>query len=278
MTLLWGCSESSTNSIDEPKFNLEHVSDTIYSNIVFETYSLLYHLPATYHHYRESGYPVIYLLDGKDLLFDDFELADGGVAGIVDSLTEVGEIPECIIVAIGYKYEDKRSRDFLYPYDDINSDSGGGDKYYLFLRDELIPFIDECFNTSGVENRTLAGYSASGNEVMYSMFQYNEAEGAIFENYLAGSPRLYYHDFYILDAAKSCFERSPNNYPFKFYMAQGDGKFELTYETYMTFLLPFQDEYLHEGDMFKWEIIPEVNHYFAHTPVITNGLIYLFSN
>lgn len=273
--LSFNCSDSSTNPNDN-LFNPERVPDSIYSNIVNDTYSLYYHLPQNYNHSKEGGYPVIYLLDGDYLLYDDIEYHLLGTAAIVDSLYCDGLIPECIVVAIGYKYENQRIRDFLFPFDEINPESGGGDKFYLFLRDELIPFVDGSFNSSGIKDRTLLGYSSGGNAVMYAMFQYDETDGAVFENYLAGSPRLYYHDFYILEAAKICFQRNFNIYPHKFYMAQGDGKFEISNSTLMTFLFPFERYYLHEGDQFKWEILPNVNHAHAAEPAFYNGLIYLF--
>lgn len=273
--LFLNCSDLSTNPNDN-SFNLELVPDSIYSNVVSDTYSLYYHLPQNYDHNKEGGYPVIYLLDGAYLLYDDVEYQIMGAATIVDSLYLIGLIPECIVVGIGYKYENQRIRDFLYPYDEINADSGGGDKFYLFLRDELIPFVDGSFNSSGIKDRTLVGYSSGGYAVMYAMFQYDETEGAVFENYLAGSPRLYYHDFYILEASKICFQRNPNTYPHKFYMAQGDGKFEILHSTLMTFLFPFERYYLHPEDQFKMEIFPDVNHAHASEPAIYNGLIYLF--
>ena len=275
--LIYSCASDNNTVEPDIPFNLTAVPDTLYSYIVGDVYRLHYRLPSGYDHNKSEGYPVIFVLDGDYILYDDYSTHTGGMVGIADSLHRDGLLPDCIIVGVGYKYRDQRARDFLYPYDDINFESGGGDKYYFFLKDELIPFIDEHFNTAGVEDRTLLGYSAGGNAIMYAMFQYDQNEGTVFQHYLAASPRLYYHNFYLLDIAKSCYERTPDNYPFDFYMGQGTGKFELYMETLDSFVRPFQNLYLHNFDRFKLDIFPEVNHADAFRYCFYSGLRYLFN-
>ncbi|MHA1510825.1 MAG: hypothetical protein ACTSRX_03800, partial [Promethearchaeota archaeon] len=86
----------------------------------------------------------MYLLDG-DWLFDGSNptfIDEGGIAKLVYDLGNSGAIPQSILVAIGeISIEDgvnNRNRDFLYE----------PSNFFNFIKDELIPYIDNNYNTS----------------------------------------------------------------------------------------------------------------------------------
>ena len=72
-----------------------------YSDRVEDSYKVYISLPIGYDPQYPDGYPVIYLLDA-DWYFDgsSARIGDGGVAGIVSSLSESGRIPRAILVGI----------------------------------------------------------------------------------------------------------------------------------------------------------------------------------
>jgi enterochelin esterase-like enzyme len=135
-------------------------------------------LPEGYDPLRPVGYPVIYLLDG-DWYFDGshWRLGDGGVVGITSRLAAAGDIPQVILVGIGYVGDNNRGEDFL----------GGFYPFYRFLTEELIPFIDEEYHTDPSAGRTLIGHSDGGYFTLYAFFQSNMLPERPFRRFIAFS-------------------------------------------------------------------------------------------
>ena len=75
-------------------------------------------------------------------------IGDGGLAGIVSALSESGRIPKAIVMGIGYVTRNQRGRDLLWAYE----------KFYAFLTEELIPFVDREYRTDIISPRTLVGH------------------------------------------------------------------------------------------------------------------------
>ncbi len=138
-------------------------------------------LPNGYYETNEE-YPVIYVLDGNRNF--------GIVEGIVKLLKIGMDAPKVIVVGIGYKTDLKhakyRSRDYLPTISENLEYSGGASKFLSFLEEELIPNIKSSYRVSS--NRLLAGISYSGLFTMYTLFN----KPSLFNNYLIGSPSLYY--------------------------------------------------------------------------------------
>ena len=199
LVVLSGCvgtAPSLTSTAPNPEKS-RNVPGLFYSSYVGDYFEIYVNLPASYDENRPEGYPVIYLLDA-DWYFDgsDVRLSNGGVKGIVTRLTENGSIPEVILVGIGYIYgENHRERDFLYPFDASVDNSGGGEKFYSFLENELIPLIDAKFNTNTSE-RTLIGHSYGGYFTLYALLKYRPSH-MLFTNFIAVSPVNYYHENYL---------------------------------------------------------------------------------
>lgn len=147
----------------------------ITSNVVSDSFYILISVPDGYYT-SDKKYPVLYVLDG-DIAF--------GMAASIARYLQIGEnIPELIIVGIGYGKIDKsagekRRRDYR------PVKSGGAENFLLFIKDELIPYIDSNYRTIP-NDRTINGYSIGGLFTLYALF----TQPDIFNRYIVGSPSL----------------------------------------------------------------------------------------
>lgn len=118
----------------------------------------------------ESGYPVVFALDGDQEHVMSFASRMHAVR------------PELIVV--GVENVD-RSRDmFPNPASERGGRGGGGRLFLEFLTSELIPHIEKTYATNG--HRTLSGQSNSGFFVLFAMATSPDA----FDAYLASSPMI----------------------------------------------------------------------------------------
>lgn len=136
-----------------------------------QTYRLSIWLPPSYSDQVHS-YPTLFLLD-SDLLF-------GAAANLALPLMWGEELPEFIIVGVGY--ENLRS------YDEWAERRRHHFKqepalFLSFLASELIPFVDHHYRTDPSE-RAITGHSLGGYFVWYTLFH----QPALFRRYCAGSP------------------------------------------------------------------------------------------
>ena len=113
----------------------------------------------------------------------DFNFNSGVIGGIRYAAL-LGEMPEFIIV--GIKNTD-RSKD-IFPeevtYPDGSKGGGRADRYLDFIRDELIPHIDEVYRTE--KFRVLYGTSNTGFTTVYALFHNPDTANA----YVAASATL----------------------------------------------------------------------------------------
>ncbi|MDK1289838.1 alpha/beta hydrolase-fold protein [Pseudoalteromonas umbrosa] len=124
-------------------------------------------------------YPVIYTLDGWTLS----EL----VGGVVRHLSQTASMPEAIVVSIDQNYV-KGITPQLYSSDSgwaenpkekaFWSDDNGADHYLSFLKDELIPFINERYRTNHF--KTLVSMSPTASFAMHSLISQPELFNAHF--------------------------------------------------------------------------------------------------
>jgi predicted alpha/beta superfamily hydrolase len=100
------------------------------------------------------------------------------------------ELPSnCIIVTIGHRgdWEAKRRRDFI-PSDvtkNREEDFGNADKFYAFLKTELLPYIDKKYPNQ--KTKSFVGHSFSGLFCLYAALR-NEN---LFDHYFAISPSVW---------------------------------------------------------------------------------------
>jgi len=170
----------SNNELENVQISFE---ETITSKIINDDYPIYYFLPDSYT--ATKRYPVIYLLDG--------DWHTKRVAREINQLWKENAIPECILVGIGNANE--RMRDYTYPADKYNKGSGHGDKYYEFLRDELLPHVESKYSID-TTRRTIAGHSLGGFFTLYAMLK-EEKETPLFHGFIAASASIFWVDGYL---------------------------------------------------------------------------------
>jgi predicted alpha/beta superfamily hydrolase len=140
---------------------------TLRSSLLEEDRRILVRLPRHYALDSSARFPVLYKFDGDNGLqrYDD----------VIDVLSSVDAMPELIVVAIP-NGRGMRNRD-LTPaslHQDGTEDGkmgtgemGRGDRFLDFLQQELIPYIDQHYRTTG--ERILAGHSRGALLVVQSL-------------------------------------------------------------------------------------------------------------
>ncbi len=177
----------------------------LYSNYVKDSFSIFVSLPKGYTKINHAQYPVIYLLDAN-AYFD-------AVSGHIENLCKSSLYRKSVLIGIGYKnafqMDSLRSRDYTYPLalvsDSLNI-SGGADKFYNFIKQELIPYIDTTYNTQK-NDRTLMGHSLGGYFTLFALQQDITNTSTTFSNYIAASPSLDYRNQYIISQFQQLAER-----------------------------------------------------------------------
>ncbi len=152
---------------------------TLYSNGLETEYHIKVLLPESYAK-SDKKYPVLYLLDGDH--------AFGMAADIVTYMQYGKHIPEMIIVSPSYNDKNgpsdggknQRRRDFSpFKWDGVPSNPSA-DKYFAFLKDTIVTYIDNKYRTKQ-DDRTLWGYSRSGLFILWTLFE----RPGVFNKYIA---------------------------------------------------------------------------------------------
>lgn len=156
----------------------------------------------------ERGYPVTYLLDG-----DENFLVVTSILRRLSATAKAAKqngVEAGIIVGIGYPGESKRDYDYTPPapagppetYLDgkpyRERPSGGGDRFFAFLQDELKPRIERDHKVDR-NRQTLYGTGFGGLFALHVLFNHPEA----FQTYIASSPSVWWNNRYILEEEKS---------------------------------------------------------------------------
>ena len=184
--------QTSSDNISPQRFTLYNsTEEQIYSELIADSFHVFVSIPDDYYS-NEKKYPVLYVLDG-DVAF--------GMASSIARYLQIGEnIPELIIVGIGYGGFDKaagekRRRDYK------PTPTGGAENFLNFLNEQLIPYIDSKYCTIP-DDRIVNGYSIGGLFALYTLFSKPET----FNRYIIGSPSLTWDNNSIF----SYEENSPN--------------------------------------------------------------------
>lgn len=182
------CASFVTSQNSNIRIDLE---DQIDSKILGEKRDLWIHLPNDGVLNPNENYPVVYILDG-------------GVH--MDPLSTIYEnywghhLPKMILVGISNR--SNRTRDLTpskvtsrngFP---MNEDSGGAEKFTQFIAQELIPYIDDKYQTTPY--RTLIGHSYGGLFAINTLVNHSD----LFDNYIAIDPSLDWDDQKLLKEAK----------------------------------------------------------------------------
>jgi hypothetical protein len=178
------------NNSSDIKIGQKH---SLRSQVLNEERPYWVYLPASYDDktYAPQRYCVLYLLDGDA----HFHSASGVVQFMSAGINGNFQIPELIVVAIPNLSQDGRTRDLTPTASQLGPDgkethffanSGGGNNFLKFLREELFPRIESSYRTR--PHRILVGHSFGGLLVLHALLDSPE----LFQAYIAIDPSLWW--------------------------------------------------------------------------------------
>jgi len=151
------------------------------------------------HDRTDDRYPLIVVLDARWMF--------GTVADAVMSMSMGGELPEALVVGVGYpetslrELVQRRAIDYTptaapapaetgvrVPADQL----GGAGRFRVVLVEEIVPFVAERWRTDG--DLTLVGHSFSGLFALDTLLRTPQS----FDRYLLASPSIWWDDRSIL--------------------------------------------------------------------------------
>jgi predicted alpha/beta superfamily hydrolase len=170
------------------------VPDAVESSVLSESRSIHVVLPEKYSPDSGVRYDVLYVLDAED---------DGKrILEIVRALQDrQGFIPPLIVVNVWTMLKWDRDKDLTPNHVADVPTSGGGAAFLSFMRDELIPYVDKKYATSG-EN-VFYGHSYGGLFGMYAFL----SDPKLFKAYVLTDPALWWNHEYIATHAREQFTR-----------------------------------------------------------------------
>ncbi|MGD9158887.1 MAG: alpha/beta hydrolase-fold protein [Desulfobacteraceae bacterium] len=211
----------------EPKFSMPDLkTHHIKSKFVDQEFIITVSMPIVHDNETEK-FPVLYCLDSNFFYPRD----------ITHLLQGVGEVPRFILVGIGYPGKhflssfNLRARD-MTPVEDVidmppaegfvrgvhvpkGIKYGGAKEFLEFIRQELIPFIDNNYPTIK-GNRAINGHSLGGLFGLYVLFNKPDT----FDKYIIGSPSIQWGEEFILKQAET-FVADNNALKANIFMAAG---------------------------------------------------------
>lgn len=172
---------------------------TIHSKILGEDRTIFVYDPDKNGSNLLPSYPTLYLLDENDMTM---------VTGLVKYLSAYNENMTPMLV-VGIDGGPTRIRDLTPTHslvdnvgvvdsdpDSLLKDSGGGERFTQFIRDEVIPYVEQHYKAAPF--RILAGHSVGGLDVVDCLLQHPE----MFDAYFAVSPSFWWDRGYPVSLAK----------------------------------------------------------------------------
>lgn len=169
---------------------------SIHSAFTDDTYVIKIRKPISYN--ASDSFHLVYATDGT--------IGIGNYLLAKDSSWSAQLPGNCIIITIGHTgdWEMKRRRDFIPS--EITGDStavfGSAHRFYSFLKNELIPFIDQKkFNQ---KSKVFIGHSFGGLFCLYAALK-NEK---LFDGYFAISPSVWANHYELMKIEKDIYEKT----------------------------------------------------------------------
>ena len=207
------------------------VGHQIESDILGRNIPVSVYLPNGYNDLSEE-YQCHYVFDGN--------LIGRAYAGLVDYFSQLGEIPEGIIIGMNHNRR----------FDNKN--------YSDFIQKELIPFIDSTYRTN--RYRLIAGHSSAG---FHASQIYLDSHG-LFDSYIIGSP------VEINVSLESVLRDSLSN----LYVAFAENDFPEIVERCEKLQTSFQKGYT--GGLIKIDMISNKDHFSSFPSVIANSFEFIY--
>jgi len=250
------------------KENLYNTQVKIFhSQIIDDDFYLYISLPDDYDQ-SDKKYPVLYLLDG-DVTF-------GMATSIARYLQFGNKIPELIIVGIGYGTLKKsegnmKSRDYTISPKRGRSETGGAPKFREFLKEELVPYIEDTYRATPDE-RTISGYSLGSLFAIYTLF----TEPDLFNNYIIGSPHLSWDEYRIFTVQEEAFEKMDDIEAIVF-ISVGSEEDEEKYFNPIDEMVTLIDEKGYESLKMETKVFDGGTHLICPPEALAYGLVSVFS-
>ena len=251
--------KGSVYNTEVKKFNSVAVGDDFY---------IYMSLPQGYEA-TDKTYPVLYILDG--------DMTYGMAVGIARYLQLGGNIPELIIVGIGYgtlkkKEGNMRQRDYS-PTEKSGKEgiTGGAPDFLNFLTYELFPHIDSTYRTDK-NDKAVFGYSIAGLFCFYTLFNKPET----FNRYIIGSPYLLWDSGVIFDEE----ERAAIKFTeinAKVFISVGSEESTEKYFNPIDELVTLLEEREYEGLILETKVFDGGTHLICPPEALSYGLISVFS-
>ncbi len=167
-------------------------ADTVFSSNVKDKFVITIRKPAGYSIAKK--YHHVYMTDGA-IGMGDYVLGK--------SKSWAANIPNnCVIIAISHigDWHEKRSRDLIPSTITKNATAGFGnaDKFYWFLKNELIPFVEKKIPNK--KDRSFIGHSFGGLFCLYTLFK----DDKLFTHHFAISPSCW-ANYYELDKIEEAY-------------------------------------------------------------------------
>ncbi len=255
---------SQAQKIDSTGITIAEIK-IIHSTILNEDRKIYVYTPVNH----SEPLPVVYLMDGEMISL---------VAGIVDFLYKANQLPPMIVIGMG-NYEYDRFRDLTPTHSLLNMDgttdslrgknSGGGENFLKFVKDEVMPFVEKNYKTS--PNKIFFGHSLGGLMSSYCLLNHPE----MFNSYIAVSPSLWYGKESIFTNADLMF----NNKNFKsktIFFSDGDEGNE--YHKGIIKLQSLLQQKKITGLRYKYIAYPEETHNSEVVKATQDGLNFIFEN
>ena len=171
---------------------------TINSKILKETRTVWVYNPNSIDNTKNRKCPVIYVLDGGNHF--------RSVVAMVEYLSEANVIPPMIVVGILHS---NRMKDLTPTIEDTIGDSkgansGGGENFMSFIKNELFPDIESKYSTAPY--RILIGHSVGGLTVINTLIHHKD----YFNAYVSIDASLWWDKHKLLKESKSVL--TTNNY------------------------------------------------------------------
>lgn len=152
----------------------QKTTDLFDSNTLGASREITIGLPPSYEKNPNKKYPILILLDG-DYLFDPFY-------GALNYGAYWDDLPETIIVGINQNKKNERVDDSSY--DDDGLPSGKGAKFFEFIGEELLPYIEKKYRVAPF--RMIAGHDTTAGFLNFFLYK----DSPIFNAYISLSPEL----------------------------------------------------------------------------------------
>ena len=254
--------QTSSDNISSQRFTLYNsTEEEIYSELIADSFHVFVSIPDDYYS-NEKKYPVLYVLDG-DVAF--------GMASSIARYLQIGDnIPELIIVGIGYGGLDKaagekRRRDYR------PTPTGGAENFLNFLNEQLIPYIDSKYRTIP-DDRIVNGYSIGGLFALYTLFSKPET----FNRYIIGSPSLTWDNYSIYNYE----ENSPDKIgemKLSVFISVGSEESDEKYFNPIDKMVTQIQERNYSGVKLEAKVFDGSTHLMGPPESLTHGLISIFN-